>query len=57
MGMATAFAKFAWVPYFVLCMGLLMLFGTEEWMLLYKYNSEGSDMEATYYPKRKTHFG
>jgi len=34
----SVWSKYAWIPYTVLCVGILMLFATEEWMLLYNYS-------------------
>jgi len=44
--MIDSFSKYAWVPYFVLCMGLVMLFGTEEWMLLNKFNQKADFVQT-----------
>ena len=38
MGIIATFSKYAWIPYLFLCMGLMVLFGTEEW-LLFHYRS------------------
>lgn len=41
MGVFSTFSKYAWIPYLFLCVGLVVLFGTEEWLLFnYKTPNE-----------------
>jgi dermatan/chondrotin sulfate uronyl 2-O-sulfotransferase UST len=50
MGIVGTFSKYAWIPYLFLCMGLVVLFGTEEWLLFhYKTPNEFVVMESKFY--------
>lgn len=45
-------ARFAWVPYLFFCVGILALFGAEEWLLFSKYSqSQLKDMDNFQFSK------
>ena len=50
MGALNTFSKYAWIPYLFLCVGLVVLFGTEEWLLFhYKTPNELVVMQSKFY--------
>jgi len=53
MSLLSTLSKYAWIPYLFLCTGLVVLFGTEEWLLFhYKTPNELVVVESKFFDEQ-----